>query len=184
MTTREKQFAIIEVYDRPPAGAIAVGSMSAVMEPIIGSKAYNDAAARAVCIQTQALDAEQQRADAVRARDAALEEQREAEGRKLIADITRLSDAINTMSARLDALEEHQARQVAADKAQRIRDALENLGIGDGDEEPTHHPSGELHSIAPIESRYPAGDDGELPEPKDPSGVSIPPAHHFNVDRR
>jgi hypothetical protein len=169
MTTHDKQFAIIEVYDKPPAGAIAVGSMSAVMEPIIGSKAYNDAAARAVRIQARALDAEQQRADAIRARDAALEEQREAEGRKLIADITRLSDAISAMSARLDALEEHQARQVAADKAQRIRDALENFGI-DGDDEPdaTHHPGGELHELDP---------------PEDPSGASITqPGHHFAPD--
>jgi hypothetical protein len=58
------------------------------------------------------------------------------------------------------------------DKAARIRAALEALPghRPDGDDEPTHHPSGELHELDP---------------PQDPTGASITqPGHHFAPDKR
>jgi hypothetical protein len=65
----------------------------------------------------------------------------------------------------MDAIEERQAQLVAADKAQRIRDALEDL-----------HTAEVLHSTE--------GGLSPLPPPEDPTGVSIPPAQQFNADRR
>jgi hypothetical protein len=175
MSTREKQFAIIEVYDRPPAGAIAVGSMSAVTESIIGSKSYNEAAARAVRIQAQAVDAQERCDDAERRRDQALEEQRQAQA---VVDAARAS-LINQLCERADAL----GRRMDKFERKRVRNYLDALPDPDAPDQdhPTHSPSGELHSIGPAERRDPGyfdPDDSadahdQIPEPKDPSGTTL-----------
>jgi len=160
--------------------AAMVGNLDAVMEQLPDTKARTKALTDMFRIADDAVAAEHRRdvarADARRARDEARDIQ-----------VLQLSGAIDALTRRMDAMEEEHARLVAADKAQRIREALADLN--------THHPTGELHSLGPTESRLPAGEteidtadardgNGDLPEPKDPTGVSIHPASHFSVDTR
>jgi hypothetical protein len=144
-----------------------VGNLNAVLEQLPSTAARSEALTAMYRVADDAVEAERRRdtarADARRARDEAREIQ-----------IRQIADALTRLTARIDAMEERQAQLVAADKAQRIRDALADLRGGtaqDGDDDhPTHHPGGELHELDP---------------PQDPAGATIPPpGHHFAPDKR
>jgi hypothetical protein len=165
--SNDEQFAVVRV---PPPGsrrdsilndAVMVGNLNAVMEQLPSTQARTKALTNMYRIADDAVDAEARRdvarADARRARD----ELRETQMRRVVAEL-------DSLTRRIDALEDQQAWQVAADKAQRIRDALADLNALDGDDEPTHHPSGELHSVDPVEDPTP--------------GEATPPGHHFDPD--
>jgi hypothetical protein len=148
----DDQFAIVRV---PPPGltrnsilhdAIMVGNLNAVLEQLPSTRARADAIQSMYRVADSAVEAEQRR-------DAARDQQREAEAKRDTALVQRLSDAIGNLSARIDAMEEYQARQVAADKARRIRDALSDLPghvpDGDGHEETIHATEGGLSPLLP-----------------------------------
>jgi hypothetical protein len=155
MTNPDDRFAIIRVpppgsqRDAILSGAIMVGSLDAVLEPLPSTRARADAISSMYRVADSAVEAEQRR-------DAARDQQREAEAKRDAALAQRVTDALTRLSARLDALEEHHARQRAEDKARRIRDALSDLpgGLAPSDDEPTQHPSGELHSLAPVPTSH------------------------------
>jgi hypothetical protein len=84
-----EQFAIVPVYGQPPADAIMHGSIDAVMEQIVGSKARN----ALEDLVERAADAAEQEAQ---------RETREAEQQRRV--IQDLCNGINRMTKRLDAI--------------------------------------------------------------------------------
>jgi hypothetical protein len=84
-----EQFAIIPITGQPPADAIMHGSIDAVMEQIVGSKARNELEA----LIERAADAAEQEAE---------REAREAEQQRHV--IQDLCNGINRMTKRLDAI--------------------------------------------------------------------------------
>jgi hypothetical protein len=151
-----------------------VGNLDAVTEQLPDTKARTAAMMNMYRIADSAVEAEQRRdaarADARRARDEARDIQ-----------MQRMAEAITRLSARVDAMETSQRR--------RIRDYLDSLPDPDkpdapDQDHPTHSPSGELHSVGPVQPRDPGGFDpddsadnrdgnGFLPDPKDPTGVTL-----------
>jgi hypothetical protein len=165
--SNDDRFAIVRVPERGVArdsilaGAVMVGNLNAVMEQLPSTQARTDALLSMYRIADDAVEAEARRdsarADARRARAEAQEQQ-----------MRRVVDALDSLTRRIDAIEDQQARQVAVDKAQRIRDALRDLPGHQDDDEPTHHPGGELHELGPSEN--PA------------HGALTQPGHHFDPD--
>jgi hypothetical protein len=109
------------------------------------------------------------------ARDQALEQQHLAEA---MVDTARAS-LISQLCERADAL----GQRIDAFERRRMRDYLDSLPNPDNpDDDPaTHHPTGALHSLGPVEERYPAPETeidtvdarDQIPPPKDPTGVSL-----------
>ena len=167
----DERFAIIPVYDRAPVGAIAVGSMSAVMEHVVDSSVRNDArrllkdAASALGV----LEQVQEREDAFRERQ-----------------VRAFCDSVAKLSRRLDAMEAARKEQARKDdRAQRraMRDYLDSLPDPENPDQdhPTHGPGGELSPVGPVQLRDPGGFDpddhadasDQIPEPKDPTGTTL-----------
>jgi hypothetical protein len=159
----QELFAIIPVYDKPPAGAIAHGSMSAVMEHVVDSQTRNDSqqllkdAAAALGVLEHVQD-----------REAALQERQ----------IRAFCDSVGKLSRRLDALEakrKEQARRDAEAEAKAIADYLDSLPDPDDPNQ-----GGDLSPVGATTPRDPAAvgadtsdGDEEIPEPKDPIGTSL-----------
>jgi hypothetical protein len=181
MTTKSNdQFAVVRVPSPGPGrdsilrGAVMVGNLDAVMEQLPDTRARTDAMLRMYRIADDAVEAEARRdvapADARRARDEARD-----------IRIQQISDTLTRLTSRVDAMEKVHVR--------RIKDYLDSLPDPDkpdapDQDHPTHSPSGELHSVGPVQPRYLApetevdaadGRDGNgvLIEPHDPTGASL-----------
>jgi hypothetical protein len=162
MTNSDEQFAVVRVpqpgarRDSILADAVIVGNLAAVMERLPSTRARTDALLRMYRIADDAVDAEARR-------DAALADAARADARRDASERQSLKDEITRLKAQVDALQEELELRKRMDKAQRIRDALEDLRAhepgpggtataGDGDDKPTHHPTGDLHELGPAES--------------------------------
>jgi hypothetical protein len=147
-----------------------IGRGFAALEPLPSNSARTAAEMRMFRTELRAVEAEQQRADAIAARDAALEERKLAEAVVNQAHISlarQLCERADTLGRRMDAF----ARK-------RNREFLDSLPDPDN-----ANPGGELSPIGPtgeLEPQQPAGVgadstdvDDQIPEPKDPSGTSL-----------
>ena len=132
MTEPTSAFAIIPLTGKPPDNAIVHGSLNAVTQCVLGSKARFEA-------------------ELLIARADAAEEEREREQREqqvLTEGIRALADSVAKLSSRLDALEQspdirHQLD--AASEATAKMQALPKNALADH----TPQPSGELHALEP-----------------------------------
>jgi hypothetical protein len=148
-----------------------IGRGFAALASLPDTPAQREAADRMYRIQAHAVDA-QERCDAAEARrDAALEEQKQAQA---VVDAARAS-LLAQLVERADAL----GRRMDAFERKRNRDFLDSLPDPDN-----ANPGGELSPIGPtgpLEARPTAGDDsadardgnGILPDPDDPTGTSL-----------
>jgi hypothetical protein len=153
----QEQFAIMPVYDRPPAGSIFHGSMSAVMEHVVDSQTRNDSQQllRDAASALGVLEEVEAKEDALRERQ-----------------VRAFCDSVATLSRRLDALEARrraQARRDAEAEAKAIADYIDSLPDPDDPNQ-----GGELSPVGPSKYRDPAAAEAdELPDPDDPTGVSL-----------
>ena len=133
MTEPTSAFAIIPLTGKPPDNAIVHGSLNAVTQCVLGSKARFEAElliARA---------------------DAAAEEEREREQQEqqvMAEGIRAIADGIAELSRRLDEIERSQITRHkldAASEATAKMQALPKNALADH----TPQPSGELHALEP-----------------------------------
>jgi len=132
MTEPTSAFAIIPLTGKPPDNAIVHGSLNAVTQCVLGSKARFEA-------------------ELLIARADAAEEEREREQREqqvLTEGIRALADSVAKLSSRLDALEQSPDIRHpldAASEATAKMQALPKNALADH----TPQPSGELHALEP-----------------------------------
>jgi hypothetical protein len=118
-----------------------VGNLNALMEQLPSTRARTDALLNMYRIADDAVEAEQRR-------DTALEQEREARTRRDAAERKAIADALTELRTQIDALKEEADYQKRLDKAERIREALDDLH--------QHQPGGELHDLGPTELRGPS----------------------------
>ena len=168
-TPNPDRFAIIPLHPNQPApgNSIMHGSLSAVMERIIDSRAPNDA-----------LDLLNQAADAL----TQLEHTRDQETQIVARGLQTLVGSIDAISRRLDSIESQradQARQDAEAEAERVQAQLDQLPDPDEPNAPAfYHPSGELHTVAPSNAQPTADEDhdpGSMPDPDEPNDSNVLP---------
>jgi len=132
-------------------GGEMIGRGAATLAHLPDTTAQREAADRMFRIAAQAVEAEQRRADAIAARDAARADAARARDEAHDFQVRQLVGSIDSLSRRMDAMEEKQRNAEAMEKAQRIRDALDDLNHRQ-DDGPTHIPGGELHEVGPTET--------------------------------
>jgi hypothetical protein len=162
--TDPDRFAIVPVgrSAKAPADAIMSGNLDAVMELLPDTKARADALTDAARAVVDAVEAEQQKAEAV-------------------ASVARMiTDTVAHIATRLDAYQGRRAAADAAQEARRIRDALASLPDPDAPDEPRQQPASQDETHA-YSGDYPdlppepdpddpdiAGDQSEFPDPQLP----------------
>jgi hypothetical protein len=178
-------FAIVPVPDgKPPADAIAIGSMSALLdECLVDSKAHVEAKATIARAEQVAQELGQQ-------------QQREQE---IIADgMRKFVDGITDLTRRVDELEQSRETRRALDAATEVTRELLTIPPDAPDPDPeapadeTPAPTGELTTIAPShpedkEQLAASEDQGTLPEAlleKTPPDPGTAPTIGFEDARR
>jgi hypothetical protein len=148
-----------------------IGRGAAALATLPDTPTQREACERMFRVEAHAVEAEQRRDDAIAARHAALEEQRQAQA---VVDQARTS-LINQLCERADDL----GRRMDAFEQKRARQLLDSLPDPD-DPEASTHVTGELRPIGPAERRNPgnfevdaADAHDQIPDPKDPTGVSL-----------
>jgi hypothetical protein len=140
-------------------GGEMVGRGQAALSNLPDTPAQREACVNMVRVQAQAVEAQERCDAAVAARDAALEEKRQAEA---VVDVAR-SSLISQLCERCDDL----GRRLDKFERARAREYLDSLP------DPEHpDQGGELRGHGPVSD--PAGiEDDEIPAPKDPTGMVL-----------
>jgi hypothetical protein len=146
------RFAIIELHEHepPPDRAIAHGAGPLVQEFLDASRIRADALDAMIGVSDAKLELADREEDVRMARIDAL--------RIVAANITQRLDAF---AARRDARREARAKAAAAAEAAATQAKVDRWPDPDAPDEPTHHPGGELHALAPTAA---AGE----PDPDEP----------------
>ena len=157
MSDPNEMFAVVPYSGNAPEEAIIIGNLSQVTEYIPQSVAREEA--------EQHLAEAEQRAAATAQHQA---EVRACAAQMLADGMARLSERLDAFVTRKQALADQQQRDAEAAEIARVEAMLETLPDPDtpaalGD----HAPSGDLHSIAPVD-KEPLDPEGELPDPDNP----------------
>lgn len=164
MSTPE-QFAIVPYSGTAPDEAIIIGNLSQVTEYIPQSVAREEAEQRLAEAQAEAAEVSRQQ-DEIRAHAAQI----------LTDGMARLSERLDAFVARRQELADQEKRYAEAAEIARIEAMINTLpGPDTPDILGDHAPSGDLHSIAPVdrEPLDPEGEPvpGEMPDPDDPENT-------------
>ena len=158
-----EQFAIVPVEGNSPPEAIVVGPMSEVTSYIGQSIARIEEEQRLAESQAEAAEVAQHQSE-IRAHAAQI----------LTDGMARLSARLDAFVASKQARADQQQRDAEAAEIARVEAMLETLPDPDTPDAPvlrdsSHAPSGDLHSIAPVD-REPLDPENE-PDPDDPENT-------------
>jgi hypothetical protein len=172
MTTPDEMFAVVPYSGKAPDEAIIKGNLSQVTEYIPQSVSREEAEQRLAEAEQRAAEVAMQQ-DEIRAHAA-----------QILSDgLERLATRLDTFITRKQAFADQQKRDAEAAEIARVEAMLDILPDPDTPNTPdvetalrdsSHAPSGDLHSIAPMD-KEPFDREGEgEPDPDDPENEDDP----------